>query len=176
MAEREEIPEIPSEEKKVSEEEVVVNKEEIKGELIRLVGNFLNNLGVRGKVEVKELDEGLYVNIRLRAMAGFLIGKGGRTLKAMQHLITEMLLKRFPKLPPIILDVSGYRMRRVNFLKKKALAIAKVVMDTKREMAFDFLTPRELKIVADALTDIKEVKIYTIGSGVKKNVIIAPNL
>ncbi len=152
------------------------NKEEIKQSAIEVVKKFLFGLGVRAKLEIRdEASGGLYINIRLRAMAGFLIGRQGATLRALQHLVAEILLKKYPNLPPITLDVSGYRMRRINFLKKKALAVARVVMDTKREMALDFLTPRELKIVADALAELKEVKIYAIGSGVKRNVIIAPN-
>lgn len=162
-------------EEKLSESAPAYDKEEVKGEIIKVVKDFLSYFGIKGKIEIKEQEGGFYVNIRMRAMAGFLIGKGGNTLRAMQHLVMERLRKKYLHLPPILLDISGYRMRRVNFLKKKALAIARVVMETKREMAFDFLTPRELKIVADALADVKEVKIWTIGTGVKRNVIIAPN-
>ncbi|MEO0098485.1 MAG: hypothetical protein ABIK84_00140 [candidate division WOR-3 bacterium] len=165
---------VPSEQ--ISETAPPYDPEVLKAEITKVVKDFLTYFGIRGKVEIKEQEEGFYCNIRLRAMAGFLIGKNGNTLKALQHLVTEILRKKFPQLPPVVLDVAGYRMRRVNFLRKKALAIARVVIETKREMAFDFLTPRELKIVADALADIKEVKIWTIGSGAKRNVIIAPNL
>ncbi len=150
------------------------NPEELKEEITRVVRELFFYLGVKPKLEIQEQGESFYVNARLRARAGFLIGKKGQTLLALQYLATEILRKKYPYLPPIVLDISGYRMRRINFLKKKALAIARVVMETKREMAFDFLTPRELKIVADALAEIKEVKIYTIGTGTKRNVIIAP--
>jgi len=166
--------EIKKEEKTTEE----LSAEEIaamKGEIERVVKEFLSWLGVRGKVDIKDQEGGFYVNCRMKAMAGFLIGKKGNTIRAMECLVKEMVRKKYPNLPPLLLDISGYRMRRVHFLQKKALAIARVVMETKREMAFDFLTPRELKIVADALANTKEVKIWTIGSGPKVQVVIAPN-
>jgi predicted RNA-binding protein Jag len=42
-------------------------------------------------------------------------------------------------------------------------------------MALDPLTRREQQIVEAKLSEIKGVKIYSIGKGVSKNVIIAPN-
>lgn len=82
--------------------------------------------------------------------------------------------RRYNRLPTIIVDVGGYKQRRENFLRKKALAIAKIVLDTGREMALDPLTDKERKIVAQALSEMKTVRHYTIGSGYRKNVIIAP--
>ena len=66
-------------------------------------------------------------------------------------------------------------MRRTNFLKKKAEAIARIVLQTGREMALDPLTKREQQIVETKLSEIKGVKLYSIGKGASKNVIIAPN-
>ncbi|MBA7547055.1 hypothetical protein ES705_39457 [subsurface metagenome] len=62
-----------------------------------------------------------------------------------------------------------------NFLRKKAEAIACIVLQTGREMALDPLTKKEQQIVESKLSEIKGVKIYAIGKGVSKNVIIAPN-
>jgi len=84
-------------------------------------------------------------------------------------------VKRFYPNLKILVDVSGYRMRRTNFLKKKAEAIACIVLQTGREMALDPLTRREQQIVEGRLSEIKGVKLYTIGKGVSKNVIIAPS-
>jgi predicted RNA-binding protein Jag len=64
-------------------------------------------------------------------------------------------------------------MRRNNFLKKKAEAIAHIVLQTGREMALDPLTKKEQQVVENRLAEMKGVKIYTIGKGVSKNVIIA---
>jgi spoIIIJ-associated protein len=83
-------------------------------------------------------------------------------------------MKRFHPNLKILVDVGGYRMRRNNFLRKKAEAIAHIVLQTGREMALDPLTKKEQQIVESKLSEIKGVKVYTIGKGVSKNVIIAP--
>lgn len=73
-----------------------------------------------------------------------------------------------------MVDVGGYRQRRENFLRKKAMAISKIVKETGREMMLDPLTDKERKIVEKTLADIEGVRSYTIGTGYRKNVIIAP--
>lgn len=76
-------------------------------------------------------------------------------------------------MPTIIIDVGGYKQRRENFLRKKAQAIAKIVSESGREMMFDPLTDKERRIVEQTITEIEGVRCYTIGSGYRKNVIIA---
>lgn len=141
----------------------------------QVIKEFLSYLGVRAKVDVKEERNSYYANIKAKPYAGLLIGKRGANLKALQYLVRLVIKKRAGHFVPLILDVSGYRMRRVNFLKKKAMAVAKIVLETKKEMALDQLTDKEIAIVNEILKDVQGIKFYTIkGSGNKKNVIIAP--
>lgn len=89
-------------------------------------------------------------------------------------IVQAILQRRHSKMPAIIIDVGGYKQRRENFLRKKAMAIAKVVQDTGREMMFDPLTDKERKIVEQVIVTLEGVRSYTIGTGYRKNVIIAP--
>lgn len=141
----------------------------------QVVKEFLSYLGVRAKVDIKEEKNGYYANIKAKPYAGLLIGRRGENLKALQYLVRLVVKKRVGSFVPLILDVSGYRMRRINFLKKKAMAIAKIVLETKKEMALDQLTEKEIGVVSETLNQIAGIKFYTIkGTGNKKNVIIAP--
>lgn len=148
--------------------------EDIGKDLYTILKTFTQYSGLRGKVEVKKTDQGYYANIRTRGSDGILIGKQGETLKAIHYLCKIILKRKYGTLPKILVDVGGYKMRRVNFLKKKALAIAKIVLENRREMALDLLTDKELKSVKETLDPVEGIKVYTIGSGYKKNVIIAP--
>lgn len=130
--------------------------------------------GIRGRVDIEYKDGGYYVNIQTRSSAGLLIGRRGETLRALQYLVRAILGRRRSRQPKVVVDVGGYRLRRENFLRKKALAIARIVLETRREMALDLMTDRERMIVEEALTQIPEVWSYTIGSGPRKNVIVAP--
>lgn len=94
----------------------------------------------------------------------------------MQLVVQSILQHRHPgvNIPNVTIDVGGYKRRREDFLKRKALAIARVVIETKREMSLDPLTEKEYKIVKEALMEQGKVRIHTVGSGYRKNVIIAP--
>jgi len=135
---------------------------------------LLESCGFRPNINITKDDKGFYLNIKTRHADAILIGKKGETLWALQYIITR-LMKRFHPNLKILVDVSGYRMRRTNFLKKKAEAIARIVLQTGREMALDPLTKREQQIVESKLNEIKGVKLYSIGKGASKNVIIAPS-
>lgn len=142
--------------------------------LLEVTKFILECCGFKPNINITKDEKGFYVNIRTRHADAILIGKKGETLWALQYIITR-LMKRFHPNLKILIDVSGYRMRRTNFLKKKAEAIARIVLQTGREMALDPLTKREQQIVETKLSEIKGVKLYSIGKGASKNVIIAPN-
>ncbi len=142
--------------------------------LQELTNFILTSCGFKPTISITKDDKGLYLNIKTRRTDAILIGKKGETLWSLQYLLSR-LMKRFHPNLKILVDVGGYRMRRNNFLRKKAEAIARIVLQTGREMALDPLTKKEQQIVANKLSEIKGVKIYTIGKGVSKNVIIAPS-
>ncbi|KPJ74177.1 hypothetical protein AMJ52_01565 [candidate division TA06 bacterium DG_78] len=157
-----------------NETKIKLTVKEPRQHLIALTNFMLTSCGFRPTITVTKDDRGLYLNIKTRHTDAILIGKKGETLWSLQYLISR-LMKRFHPNLKILVDVGGYRMRRNNFLKKKAEAIARIVLQTGREMALDPLTRREQQVVESTLSAIKGVKLYTIGKGVSKNVIIAPS-
>ena len=156
------------------ETQVKVTIKEPHQHLSELASFILTSCGFRPNITVTKDDKGLYLNIKTKRTDAILIGKKGETLWSLQYLISR-LMKRFHPNLKILVDVGGYRMRRNNFLKKKAEAIARIVLQTGREMALDPLTKKEQQVVESSLAVTTTVKIYTIGKGVSKNVIIAPN-
>ncbi|HID32745.1 MAG TPA: hypothetical protein EYP24_05150 [bacterium (Candidatus Stahlbacteria)] len=134
---------------------------------------FLIELGFRGVVKIKRDVRGLYLNIKTKRSDRILIGKHGETLFALQYLISRLIRKDYPTLS-VLIDVGGYRMRRQNYLRKKAEAVARIVVETGKEMAMDPLTEKERRVVEEVLKDIDGVTCYTVGSGYKQNVIIVP--
>ncbi|MBM3314688.1 hypothetical protein FJY71_02435 [candidate division WOR-3 bacterium] len=88
-----------------------------------------------------------------------------------------MIVRRsFPDVPAITVDVGGYRERRDSFLCKKGLAVARIVIETGREMAVDLLTESEMTTIHDALLSLPEVRVYAVGTGPRRTVVIAPAL
>ncbi len=139
------------------------------GDLTRYI---VSALGFKGNIEVKEDEAGYYVNIRTRRSDGLLIGRKGETLASIQHIVLRIMRRSYPDIK-ILIDVGGYRMRRENFLRRKTEAIARIVQTTGREMALDPLTEKERQVVESTLAGIPGVRFYTIGTGMRQNVIIA---
>lgn len=147
-----------------SEEQLVAN----------IVQSLVGHIGIRGKVEVSRTAEGYVADIRARHASGLLIGHRGSTLRAIQHLARMMVRKHYPDVPPITVDVGGYRQRREDFLRKKGLAVARIVIETGREMSLDLLTEREMLMVREALAELPQVRVHAVGTGPRRNVVIAP--
>ena len=156
-----------------NETKVKLTIKEPRQHLFALTNFILTSCGFKPNLTVAKDDRGLYLNIKTQHSDAILIGKRGETLWALQYLISR-LMKRFHPNLKILVDVGSYRMHRNDFLKKKAIAIAHIVLQTGREMALDPLTKREQQVVESKLSEIKGVKLYTIGKGVSRNVIIAP--
>ncbi len=141
---------------------------------LQTITNYiLTNMGFKVGIVVNKDDQGFAINIRTRHADSLLIGKNGENLWALQYLISRIAKRHYSNIK-ILVDVNGYRQHRNNFLRKKAEAIARIVLQTGREMALDPMTPREERIVANKINELKGVKIYSIGRGSNRTVIIAP--
>lgn len=140
----------------------------------RVLGDLIRLVGIKARIEVARNEQGYYANIKTRHSTGLLIGHRGGTLRSLQYLTRLIVRQDYPDVPVITVDVSGYRVRRENFLRKKATAVARIVMETGREMALDLLTEKEMELVQDALKTLPTIRVYALGTGTRRNVIIAP--
>ena len=94
-----------------------------------------------------------------------LIGKGGRTLKALNELVRLAVSNKFRHRYRILLDVGGYkedRYSRIAYLAKRA---AEEVVKTKYPVQLDPMTPDERRIVHNTLTGWKNIKTESSGEG-----------
>lgn len=140
-----------------------------------VVQKLIGHIGIRAKVEVTKENEGYVANIKVKHSGAILIGKRGATLKAIQHLVRTIVRREYPKVGALVVDVAGYFKRRDNFLRKKAIAVAKIVTETQREMALDSLTEKEMAVVQEALkAEGLPVRVYAVGVGSRRQVVITP--
>lgn len=148
--------------------------DEVAQDAATVVRTLLEHIGIRARVDVEKAHDEYYVNIKPQLSKGLLIGRRGTTLRAIQYLTRLIVKRKYPDVAPVMVDVGGYRLRRESFLSKKAEAVARIVLETRREMSLDLLTEKEMELIVEHLKTIPEVRVYSVPAGTKQNVIIAP--
>jgi len=166
------VPSEPAVKEEITQAELIT-PEKLENEIQDLISNIIELMGIKGMVRTKLLEDSYYSNLRTRGADGLLIGKRGLTIISIQAIVNQIMRHRYPNISiDVFVDVAGYRKRRENFLKKKALAVATVVAETKRDMALDILTEREYRMVERELAPLGTVRVYQVGSGPKRTVVI----
>jgi len=108
--------------------------------------------------------------------SGIIIGKGGRTLDALEFLINRIVNKRLENKLQITVDVENYRERKKEYLVRLAINMGKKAKKLKRPVATSPLSPRDRRIIHLTLKDDKELDTKSTGSGHLKKVLIIPKL
>jgi len=153
----------------------VWKKESEKIKLVRdEVNTFLEKLGTSGSIEIEQEDDKLYINIRTKDMDGLLIGKSGRNLESLQHLLSRIIHGRDNSID-LTIDIAGYRRKKEHTLQIRATAFAEEVKRSHREFIFEPLPPSLRRAVHIAISKVEGVRTYTIGETDLKKVVISPS-
>lgn len=103
-----------------------------------------------------------------------LIGKNGKTLKALEILLKQKIFEDYKKYVSLNLDVEDYKEKRIKSLERLAIRVAKEVRATKIEVKLDNMNSYERRIIHNKLTDFKGVKTISEGEEPERHVIIKP--
>jgi len=140
----------------------------------KIIKEFLKKVGTRAKIEFLLIEKKHYrVNLRTRSWDRVLIGKGGETLRCLEHLLNLILRRNKVKIE-MDLDISGYREKQRQFYLNKALAVAVRVKETGQEMTLDTVPPDQRHYIREVLKLDPEIKVYTAGRGKDTYLVLAP--
>jgi len=103
-----------------------------------------------------------------------LIGRHGKTLDAIQSLITSIVSKKTGFRYPVVVDVKGYKHRRKQKIIGIARASAARAIRQKHDVRLRPMSPYERRIVHIALREDSRVKTSSEGSEPNRYVIIQP--
>jgi spoIIIJ-associated protein len=141
--------------------------EEIVTEMLRL-------MRLSCQLHVTEEKNALVIDIETAGSDGLLIGKGGSTLNALEYVANRMLQRGSRKSPKIILDVSGYKRRREDFLKNKALSLAEQVKAAKKQVTTEPMDAADRRVIHSVLKADPSVDTKSVGHGRVKSIVVAP--
>lgn len=105
---------------------------------------------------------------------GFLIGRKGETLAALQHVVRLMINKALQRRAHIVIDVEGYKARRENALKKLALRMADQATRRGRQVSLEPMSAYERRIIHVALRNHPTVVTESVGERDRRKVTIRP--
>lgn len=126
--------------------------------------NAIQALGIDVIIESKREDEIIKVSIDSERNPA-LIGKGGKTLQALNELTKLAVSNKFRRRYRILLDVGGYKEDKYGRLAHFARRMAKQVQRTHIDVRLDPMTPDERRAVHNALTGWEHIKTESSGEG-----------
>jgi spoIIIJ-associated protein len=139
-----------------------------------IVGDILRLMKLSCQLHVTEEKNSLIIDIETAGSDGLLIGKGGSTLSSLEYVANRMLQRGTRKTPKIVLDVSGYKRRREDFLKSKALSLADQVKDAKKQVTTEPMDAADRRVIHAVLKSDPSVETKSVGHGRVKSIIVAP--
>jgi spoIIIJ-associated protein len=139
-----------------------------------VVERMLEAIGVRGRLEISEDDEGLTATVVGREL-GLVIGKHGQTIDAIQYLVNAIVWRGHgDDRKPVVVDAAGYRARRDATLEGLAVRNAERVLSSGQAVELDPMTAVERKTVHLRLKEFAGVTTRSEGTEPNRYVVIDP--
>ena len=104
-----------------------------------------------------------------------LIGRHGKTLDALQFLISSITARTIGFRYPVVVDVEGYKSRQRQKLESQAFSAAKRALSQGRSVKMRPMTPYERRIIHIALRDFEGVETASEGEGSARHVVVLPD-
>jgi spoIIIJ-associated protein len=156
---------------------------ELREVALEVVATLLDKMGLLAAVEIA--DEGgqpeadsdelspMVLNI-VGDDLGALIGRRGETLRDIQFIARLLISRRMHTWPNVVLDVEGYKAKRVESLQSLARRMADQVRQTKRSVTLEPMPAHERRIIHLTLRDDPDVFTESTGADEARKVQILP--
>ena len=152
---------------------VAITKDELNKYVKEYIIKLVKDMGVNAQIETKVREETPIFNV-VAPDSSILIGKGGRTIEALQNVTNQMISTNLNAYYRFIIDVNDYKSKRRARLEKTAKYTAKGVAKTKHEAHLEPMNSYERRIIHNILTNSKDVITESEGEEPNRHVVIKP--
>lgn len=129
----------------------------------------LSALGIDSETEAK-MEDGI-IKVRIDSDRNpVLIGRGGKTLQALNELAKLAVSNKFKRRYRVLLDVGGYKEDKYEKITRIAQKEAKRVQASKVNVQLNPMTPDERRIVHNALAGFEHIRTESNGEGEERAV------
>lgn len=150
---------------------------EVRETSVEVVTRILDLMGVAAEVAVERGGDPSELRLDIRGeSSALLIGRRGQTLEALQHLVGRIVADRVGvDLPQPVVDVEGYRVRRVRTLEDMALRLGEKAKRSRETQEIESLNAADRRIVHMALKDDPWLTTRSLGQGPYRRLLIVPD-
>lgn len=138
--------------------------------------SLLKAMGVAGTaIAIQEKENGCVLTLEGDEDLGFIIGRRGDTLDALQYL-TGLVANRVDNAYyRVTIDIGNYREKREQALAGLAKKVAGQAARTGRRTSLEPMNPYERRIIHTAVQEIEGATSWSVGSEPNRHVIIGPS-
>jgi spoIIIJ-associated protein len=154
-------------------DEPAADETELAADVRGLVERIVEELGVRGRVVVREEADGLHVDC-VGGDAGVLIGRYGQTIDAVQYIVNAIVARRGGERVEVTVDAAGYRERRRAMLERIAVRSAERARNEGVPVELEPMTAVERKVVHLRLKEFDGVETSSEGTEPNRYVVVSP--
>lgn len=145
---------------------------------VEIIDNFLNslfiNMGVNARTRIKRERNNIYIDLECKRDSdmGIIIGKRGKTLDAIQYIVSLVVNKDRKNYIRVLIDVENYRKKREETLIRLAKKMAQKSKTLGKTIRLEPMNPYERRIIHSALQDDPSVETHSEGEEPYRRVVI----
>ena len=144
---------------------------DIADEIKKYLNELLTNMGINANFEIKIREE--QINIKMFSDNNkILIGRDGKTLKALQTVIRQYIYKEVGAYPYVLLDVENYKENKIKNLEFLTKKLAKEVLRTKQPIKMDDMNSYERRIAHNVLSKFDNLTSTSEGEEPNRHIVI----
>jgi spoIIIJ-associated protein len=134
---------------------------------------ILSLIPVEATIQSDRIDGKLSLTI-VGDRSGLLIGRKGKTLDALQYVVTKIVNKALDKKIHLVIDSENYRQRRTDSITQLALKMGEKAKRIRKPVMTNPLNPHDRRLVHLALKEDADLETRSRGEGLLKKVVILP--
>lgn len=145
-----------------------------KNNIIEAIRTLVSKMGIEVKdIQVTSIAGQTLFTINT-SESGALIGAGGETLHALNHIVKKLFESTSREEEPFrfVVDVNGYHLKHLQMLEAQARDLAKRVVTFKHDVEMSPMSAYDRLIVHASLQSIPDIKTGSEGEGEIRHVVI----
>ncbi len=144
----------------------------VEEKIITFVNGLLANMGSKAEGRIYKVEGNTYWVDLVGEDLGYLIGRRGDTLDAIQHLCNYSINRGVEGHIRINVDAEAYREKREESLRRYATKKGHQVLKARRRTTLEPMNAYERHVIHATLQDMDRITTYSVGSEPNRRVVI----